>query len=334
MSKTVMMLWAPFGDRARELSEAVGAEEISITFLYGPRYFAPIRYVVLSIRTILLLFRRSPDVVIAQNPPIFCPLVCLLYCSLSGARLIIDHHSIWKVKTLGKSPLSRAIGFLEGVVSRAAWANTTVHGVWGRMLVDIGASRVEVIHDFVAKNPSSRNEELRRRFSDRPTICIASHGGHPLERLELEAEAVAQRHDLSLLICGPTAKLAPRIAGLKLPPNVKYVGFLDKSTYETLKASVDFALNITDEPYTLSHVIFEFAASGIPVVSSKEEVVKELFGNSLLYADSKVERVRERVDEMSSKSEREVYAARIRHKQEELSELHDEELHRLKALLS
>src|SRR5208282_5727287 len=102
MAKTLSILWGPFGDRADELAEAIGAERVSITLLYGPRYFAPIRYLVLFFRTLVILFQKQPDVVYAQNPPVFCPLTCLLYCRFTGARLIVDHHSIWRVKTLGK----------------------------------------------------------------------------------------------------------------------------------------------------------------------------------------------------------------------------------------
>ena len=44
MAKKVLLCWAPFGFRADELAGAIGAERVSITLLYGPRYFAPIRY--------------------------------------------------------------------------------------------------------------------------------------------------------------------------------------------------------------------------------------------------------------------------------------------------
>src|SRR6202030_4482794 len=98
--------------------------------------------------------------------------------------------------------------------------------------------------------------------------------------LELEAAAGAREKDagVSLVISGPKEKLEGRISKLSLPSNVKYAGFLEREVYESLKASADFALNITDEPYTLSHVLFEFAASSLPVISSREQVVEELFG--------------------------------------------------------
>ncbi len=335
--RACLILWGPFGDRADELAEVVGAERVSITLLYGPRYFAPIRYLALFFRTMLLLARRRPDVVYAQNPPVFCPLTCLLYCRLTGAKLVIDHHSIWSVKTLGgRSPLSLGIGFLEGVVSRAADANTTPHGFWARMLSKMGARSVLVYHDYVPKNDRWPDEALRRKMAEGAVLVISSHGGHPLERLEVEAAAVARVREegVSLVISGPREKLEGRLSRLALPPNVKYAGFLEREVYETLKASADFALNITDEPYTLSHVLFEFAASSLPVVSSRQEVVEELFGDSLLYADSAVEDVADKVRQLCSDPTRAEWAARMRRKQEELTTLHGEEVAALRRLLA
>jgi len=337
MPKTLILLWAPFGFRADELANVVGAERASITLLYGPRYFAPVRYLALFFRTLFLLAQKRPDVVYAQNPPVFCPLTCLLYCRVAGARLVIDHHSIWSVKTLGgRSPLSRAIGFLERAVSRAAEANTAPHSMWARMLEKMGARDVLVYHDYVPMNTRRRDEALRRRMGDGETLAISSHGGHPLERLEVEAAAVGRDRDegVSLVTSGPREKLERRFAAMSLPPNVRYAGFLEREVYESLKASADFAINITDEPHTLSHVLFEFAASSLPVISSKESVVEELFGDSILYADSTVDDVAEKVRTLCSGPTRAEWAARVARKQEELTAMHEEEVASLRRLVS
>jgi glycosyltransferase involved in cell wall biosynthesis len=323
------LCWAPFGFRADELAEVLHAERVSITLLYGPRYFAPIRYLGLFLKTLIILARTRPRVVYAQNPPVFCPFTCLLYCRLSGARLVIDHHSVWSVKTLGGgSPLSKGIGFLERVVSRAADANTAPHSLWARMLTKMGARRVLVYHDYVPKNMRRPDPSLREEMAETPVLAIASHGGHPLERLEVESAAVgkARSAGASLVISGPREKLAPRFASITLPANVRYAGFLERETYETLKASADLAVNITDEPYTLSHVLFEFAACSLPTVSSREEVVEELFGDSLVYADSTVEDVAAKVKKLCSATERARWSSRVRKKHEELTDLHAREV--------
>jgi glycosyltransferase involved in cell wall biosynthesis len=333
--KILCLVWGPFGFRADELAEAVGAERVSITFLYGPRYFAPIRYVALFFKTLLILFQRMPDVVYAQNPPVFCPLTCLLYCGLARKKLVVDHHSIWRIKTLGGGPVSRVIGFLEAVVSRAAGGNTAPHRFWAEKLTEMGATRVLVVHDFVERNPNARDEALRRSFTDRPVVAICSHGGHPLERIETEAAAVGQVGSVALLITGPREKLERRLSERALPGNVRYLGFLPRQTYESLKASADLAINITDEPFTLSHVLLEYAASSLPIVSSRQDVLEDFFGDALLYTDSSdADDVSARVRQMLDQGVRAEYRGRIARWYDRLSITRQEELRRLRSLLS
>ncbi len=307
---------------------------MSITLLYGPRYFAPIRYLVLFFRTLVILFQKQPDVVYAQNPPVFCPLTCLLYCRFTGARLIIDHHSIWKVKTLGKGALSKAVGAMEGIVSRAADGNTAPHRFWAQQLSSMGARNVLVVHDFVEPNPYPRDEALRRQFASEPLIAISSHGGHPLERMEAEAAGVGMVGSVALLITGPRAKLEGRLASSALPRNVRYLGFLERETYERLKASADFAINVTDEPYTLSHVLLEFAASSIPIISSRQAVLADFFGDSLLYTDSSAPaEIAAKVRSFQDASVRLDYRSRVERRYSELRSVREEELTRLRSLV-
>src|SRR3989454_921794 len=268
-----------------ELAEVVGGKRVSMTILYGPRYYAPLRYVALFLKTLILLLRERPAVVYAQNPPIFCPLTCLIYSRLSGRKLLVDHHSVWQLKTVG-GLVGRDIGFLERFVAASAYANTAPNSEWASQLGWMGGRRVELIHDYVPRNPNSRDESLRSKYSRTPIIAIASHGGHPLEMMEAEGAAAGQVDGLTLLISGPEEKLKRRFGAMKASPNVKYVGFLPRDEYERLKASCDLAVCVTVEPHTLSHVLFEFVASKLPTITSRKMVVQEGFGDSVQYLDT------------------------------------------------
>jgi len=333
--RILVILWGPFGHRADELAKAVGGTRRSVTLFYGPRYLAPIRYVALFLRTLVLLCTENPDIVYAQNPPVFCPLSCLLFCRVGGRRLVVDHHSVWRVKTLG-GVMGALIGRIEAVVSRGAYANTAPHDVWAKELKRMGARNVLVVHDHVERNPYTRDSVVRGRYGTNRFLAIASHGGHWLERIESEAGAAAATSDLTLVFTGPEEKLKARFNALELPPNVRYLGLLPMRDYLALKASCDFALNITDEPYTLSHVIFEYLASGIPVVSSRQEVVEDIFGDALLYVDnSSAGEVAAKVQELLASQELMVqYRQRVVSKYLQLESTRREEVSRLRSILT
>jgi len=333
--RILVILWGPFGHRADELAKAVGATRRSVTLFYGPRYLAPLRYIALFLQTLIVLRVENPDTVYAQNPPIFCPLTCLLFCRLNGKSLVVDHHSVWRVKTLG-GILGGLIGYIEGFVSRMASANTAPHGVWAQELSRMGARNVLVIHDHVERNPYARDSEIRGDYQVDNFLAIASHGGHPLERIESEVGAAAANPKLTLLFTGPEEKLKSRFASLKLPANARYLGMLPMQEYLRLKASCDFAINITDEPHTLSHVIFEYFACGLPVISSRQSVVKDVFGDSVLYVNgSSAGEVAAKVKEvLETKGLLERYRQNVAARYMQLETTREAEISRLRIMLS
>ncbi len=280
--------WAPFSDRLDELSAAIGGRRKNFDFGYLPKYAAPLKYLAYSLMTLAYLADERPDVVYAQNPPPFCPLACVPYSRVTGARLIVDHHNLWNVKGFGGSVVSPFVRALEAAVGRAADANTVPHAVWRDELASMGARRVLTVHDHVARNAFARSEELRRELTGgRGLLGVASgHQGVPLERVESEARAAESVQGVTLAVTGPPSRLAPRIGALGPLRNVRFLGYLPKPRYEELKASCDFGLTVSDEPHTVNHVLFEYAAASLPTVSSRRKEIEAVFGDSLVYVDS------------------------------------------------
>ncbi|HXW37867.1 MAG TPA: glycosyltransferase [Nitrososphaerales archaeon] len=335
--KIACLVWASFSDRMDELANAVSGERKNINFGYLPKYLAPLKYLAFFAATQAYLFSTRPDVVYAQNPPVFCPYACLPYCKLSGKKLMIDHHNVWSVKSFGQSVISQPLALLEKVAGMLAYANTVPHSVWKAALERFSAKRVLVVKDFVAANPFPRDEAVRRSISTSGLIGIASgHQGLPEERVEVEAMAAEAASGATLAITGPPERLASRINSLGPLSHVKYMGYLPKSEYDALKASCDFGLNISDEPYTVNHVLFEYAASSLPTISTRREVIESVFGDSLVYVeDSDAREVTERIKSfLVNPSLLSEYRNRMSRKFHELERSRAEELEALQLLIT
>lgn len=285
--KVSCIAWAPFSDRLDELADAVGGERKNIHLGYLPKYAAPLKYLFYLLMTNVYLLNERPDAVYAQNPPPFCPLACILYCRLTGAKLLVDHHNLWHVKGFSGSVASPFVRAVEAAAARSADANTVPHAVWRDELTSMGGKRVMLVHDFVARNPNARSEEVRRTVAREGLIGIASgHQGVPEERVESEAMAAEMTRGVTLAITGPPSRLGPRLERLGTLNQVRFLGYLPKRDYEQLKASCDFGLTISDEKNTVNHVLFEYAAASLPTVSSRRREIEDVFGDSLVYADS------------------------------------------------
>jgi len=335
--KIACLVWAPFSDRMDELAKSVGGQRKNIHMGYLPKYLAPLKYLFFFALTQAYLLQERPRVVYAQNPPAFCPLACVFYCRLTGSKLVVDHHNIWSVKVFGGSRLSYPFRLLERLMGVFADVNTVPHAVWKAGLERLSFRRVMVVHDYVAANPFPRDSELRSRISSAPTIGIASgHQGYPEERVEAEALGAESVGGLALAITGPPQRLGPRIRALGPLRNVKYLGYLPKAEYEKTKASCDFALNITDEPFTLNHVLFEYAAASLPTISTRRDVIEAVFGDALLYVDqSSAASVADRLRALCSNPKvLEEYRMRMAHKFAELTEARAAEIRVLGAQLN
>jgi len=326
--------WAGSSGRLDELAQSIGAERKNIDTGNVPKVLAPLKYIVYFWMTQILLFSRRPSVVYSQNPPVFAPLACIPYCALTGSRLVIDHHNVWSIKTFGASSFSSAFKMLEHLVARTAFLNTVPHDHWRDVIFEEFSGRVLTIHDRAEKNPYSRNEALRRRVAPSGLLGMAASLSFQ-ERVEIEALGVERVEGAALAMTGPPDRLGDRLSRLGNLRRVKFLGYLPKTEYEELKASCDFALNITDEPFTVNHTLFEYAAARLPVISTYSEVIEAVFGNSILYVEKcdvamVAERVAEFVRDPSSLAE---YRERISRRYEELNLRGERELTVLRSLL-
>ncbi len=260
-----------------ELAADVNGERWDCSILFKVMPLAPVRYAIMAIRTLEKLFKEKPHVVIAQNPPIFLPLLCWFYCLFSRCMLIVDHHCIWSVKTIRYPILKNLILLIEKFVARQAKLNVSPHDIWTGMLKGFGDVRALTIIDYV--------ETVKVRKISRESLCGTKHlvvypcGSGAKERPDLAIEAVQQLGDITLLITGQKRYLKRFL--LLESDRIVFSGFLPKEDYFGVLMASDFVMNLTDEPYTIPHFIYEALALGKPVLSSPDDAVIKTFDWSL-----------------------------------------------------
>ena len=314
---------------------------VFLNVLFGKKLAAPLRYAMLALRTLSLLDRERPRVVLAQNPPIFLPLLLVLLKSLYRFRLIVDHHAIWSMKTLRQPFLSQGIAVLEGFVSKSADANMSPNNNWTRELRARGATDAFTYHDFILRRAIARSQSHSSEWAPFPLpphrfLVIAGHGGHPQELLEEEVEAMRGLDNYLLVITGKHEKLAHRIAKLNPPSNVIYPGYLDDAHYEALKRNADAALSLSTELNTVPHAIHEYLAYGIPTIVLKDSLLRSLFDAAIVEIDdARSETVRTALKRVTDDS---VFRSELRKNRdrnyEQRSEMHKDEVSKLRQVLT
>jgi len=286
-SRPLLVAWAPLSPTLVEVGSLVGGRVVFLNVLFGRKLAAPLRYAWLALRTLSLLRRERPRVVLAQNPAIFLPLLLVLVKRFYKFRLVVDHHAVWSMKTLRQPFLSQGIAVLEAFVSKRADANMSPNNNWTRELRARGATDAFTYHDYISQPIMTKGQGQTGEWSPfqlppHRFLVIAAHGGHPQELLEEEVGAIRGLDGYLLVITGKREKLGHRIERMNLPINVIYPGYLDDTQYESLKRNADVALSLSIELNTVPHAIHEYLAFGIPTIVLKDPLLRSLFDGAIV----------------------------------------------------
>jgi hypothetical protein len=296
-SHILLVAWAPSSPTFVDLAKLLNGRVVYLNILFGKKWAAPLRYLLLALRTFKVVTTEGPSGVVAQNPPVFCPLVLVSLRRMMRFRLVIDHHAVWSVKSIRTPVLSQAIRALERFVVRKSDANITPNVNWTEQFRSMGAENAFTYHDYLEKIPKTEiasQPSLDALLPPHRYLVIAAHGGHPEELMEEEVAAVRGLNDYLLVITGRRQKIGQRLARINLPKNVVYAGYLDQANYEALKREADAALSLSKEPNTVPHAVHEFLSYGVPTIVFKDDLLRSIFDGGLVEAeDSRPESIRE-----------------------------------------
>jgi Glycosyl transferase 4-like domain/Glycosyl transferases group 1 len=284
----LLIAWAPFSPTLVEVGALVEGRVVFLNVLFGKKLAAPLRYAFLALRTLSLIGKERPKVVLAQNPPIFLPVLLALTKHLYRFKLVVDHHAVWSMKTLRQPILSQGIAALERFASKHADANMSPNNSWTGELRARGATDPFTYHDFIPKPASIAGKDREWTHNPLPPhrfLVVAAHGGHPQEMLEEEIAAISGLQDYLLVITGKREKLGHRIARLNPKSNIIYPGYLDDASYEALKRSADAALSLSIEINTVPHAIHEYLAYQVPTIVLKDPLLHSLFNSAIVEID-------------------------------------------------
>ena len=285
-SRLLLVAWAPSSPTFVDLAALLNGRVAYLNVLFGKRWAAPFRYMLLALKTFKLLRQERHLGVFAQNPPIFCPLVIVALTRSLGFRLIVDHHAVWSVKSIREPILSQAIAGLERFVVKRADANITPNNNWTQEFQEMGARDAFTYHDFLERKAGRKTvSSFQDRLPPHRFLVIAAHGGHAEELLEEEVAAVRGLPDYVLVITGRRGKIGHRLAKLNLSGNVVYAGYLDQADYEALKREADAALSLSKEPNTVPHALHEFLSYGTPTVVLKDDLLRSIFDGAIVEAE-------------------------------------------------
>jgi glycosyltransferase involved in cell wall biosynthesis len=270
MSRGLFLSWAPFSRRTETLAQRLGLEGRQVAAPWFKRpLFVPLKYPLQAVRTARLLKRELPAEVWVMDPPAPAVVVAWWHCRRHRVPLVVDMH------TVGFYARSwRAVRPLEIPFLRAAAANVVTNRELARRVRGWGC-RAYVLPDPLPTPPPDLDDTVEK---DTVTIVATFSEDEPIDLLPEVAGALA---GLRLFVTG-----RPRQATSHWPANLVPTGFLDDHDYWRLLRRSQAVVVLTTRPDTLLSGGYEALSLGRPLVVSDHEVLREYYGDAVVYVPS------------------------------------------------
>ena len=289
-NKIIFIVWAPHGVRAKNIAESLGAHVEFIHWKFKQKIYSPVKYPILFLKTVRILFKERPSIIICQSPPMFCAGAAIVYKTLvrkKDIKIIIDAHSASFVKPwshfrcLDKRLMKRAIVTLVSnrELSELVSANYDIRPViLEDRIPNFSQSRTRT-NEFNKRSPENKN-------TFRITIVASFAPDEPIDEI---LDASRQMPEIEFYITGPNNMT--RLPTGRIPSNVTLTGMKDTSSYVSLLKEMDCLMVLTKRDKTLLAGAMEAMALEKPLITSKWPPLLRYYNTGTVHVDNSPEEI-------------------------------------------
>jgi len=269
----VFVAWAPISRRSESLSKELGAKLYLIHYKFRRKIFAPFKYPLLFVITFLILLKEGSNVIFAQDPPVFCPLACLIYAKFFGKKLIIDAHTgVWggywkKMWFLDKCIMKNA--FLAVVTNRYLKDQLSSRGI-----------RSFVLEDKLPEFPLGKKQKMGTGFN--VVVINTFSEDEPVEEV---LEAARHLPTANFYVTGSLSYASSKFIRDK-PENILYTDFLPEEEYVGLLRASDCIMVLTTRDHTMLCGAYEAVSVKKPLIASNWAALKNYFSKGTVYVNN------------------------------------------------
>ena len=285
----LVLVWGyPQGTRrSKFLAQALGMD---LKYVYLTRkqgiFYAPIKYPVQAVETLVVLVRRRPQVVLAQNPPIFAALVAYVWALVTGAKFMIDSHT----DALQASWWTWSLPLQRFLARRAI--TTIVTNDHLKEQVTAWNAPAFVLTDVPVISIEQRQVHLDETQFNIVVVSTASYD-EPIAQI---LEAAARMPEVTFYITGNYAARQDVIA--TAPGNVRFTGYVPDNEFYGLLGAAQTIMCLTTENHTIQSGAGEALWLGRPIITSDWPLLREYFCKGTIYVNNTAESIQQAVMKM------------------------------------
>lgn len=259
--------------RNRELSRALGIELHE--FAEIDAISNPFRKYLIGIgRTLRLLLRTRPGIIICQNPSLILTILLIFVQSFSRIKVIVDAHNAGIFPGEGRSPVL-------GCLARFAQKKAVITLITNNGLADVvkkNGGLPFILQDKIPSLPEHPAIVLRGKHN---ILFICSFAAdEPYEAIFSAASLLPK--EIFIYVTGNYTKKQV------VPPvdctNLVLTGFLPEDQYVAMLNSVDATIDLTTRENCLVCGAYESLAAGKPMILSNTAALRDYFSKGAVYS--------------------------------------------------
>jgi len=271
--KILYLIWAPYNRRAESFGQGLECEVCFVHyFQYQKMKWSVLKYPLMAVKTLWLLFRKRPDCVILMTPPLFNVLFGYIYCFIMKRKFLIDAHT----GSLISRPWTH-FRWLHRFLCRRAVKTIVTNEELAKLIRSWGGRTLimnpPVRFPPIKTGPAGINRSL--------VVVTAFSFDEPLN----EILCAAREHpDIHFYVTGNKSKAEPGILVFQ-SEHIHFTGFLPKEDYLRLLKQSDGVLCLTTRDFTLQSGGEEALFMGKPLITSNFRILREFFRKGTVYVD-------------------------------------------------
>jgi glycosyltransferase involved in cell wall biosynthesis len=248
----------------------------------------PLRYGLLTLKTIGLLLNERPRLVFAQNPSIVLAALLCVLCRPVGYVLVIDRHSNFELDSRQSDSIKwRVFHILSRYTNRTADI-TIVTNEFLKQAVEADGGKGFVLQDKLPDLPAA-SALPAVHHPCAAFVCTFS----PDEPIDDVLLAVRQLEvPVHIYVTGkPRLSARQRKLLADADGRVTITGFLPDEDYVALLKQMDFVIVLTTQEHTLVCGAYEAIALGKPVVLSDTAAIRDYFRRGAVYCEAQSDHI-------------------------------------------
>jgi glycosyltransferase involved in cell wall biosynthesis len=279
--EVVFITWAENCSRSDSIAARLGGASFMIySPFWGSHYVTVVfKYLSQSLKTLKVLFRHKPGIVLVMSPPVIACLPVWLYTKLTGARYVIDAHSGAFIDKRWMWAL-----FIHKFFSRRA-AATLITNEFLENIVRRWCANAKIVSDVPICFAQPRSVELSNESN--MTFVSTFTRDEPLETFLTAAGLVPTVH---FYVTGPKKYADPEVLK-RAPENVTFTDFLNDSDYVGLLIASDAVISLTTADHTMQRGAYEAIYLGKPVITSDFPLLRKSFHRGAVHVKNTPEAI-------------------------------------------